>query len=1371
MGIKKQLLILTLVLASGSTVRALEKPIDFPKGWSLNNGVRSIKNIEFKVITDSKGGWDPQTAIWRGDTYAFVRGHLMSEQFAVSAGDELEISFYAKDPDGKDVSCKIYAYSRLGNGSLRYSGDLTGFSHKAVADWIVVSGTIIIPEKLPSSNKTVDAVIVVLASDTGAYFDYPTISHIKKGEFSNPEYARYEGTGRAKLAREDYAGAREAFHNALKCASTEDEKKLVQSQIKETDKMERISTTAEKSKTAFKKADALVKQGKYADARKEYEGIKKASGMDYMKEISLCNIAKLYCMEKDYANVHKTYGEIFALPGLTAYYIIYGLFQEADAYIEQKNYNRARKLYEEITKTSGASAHHVFTARLKIGDTYRMQQQYSRARDVYEDLLKEQETSSYPHEGYRLDLRDRLEEIDGLADGTAEKSIQQKRIEWVNNPKYSIYVSLEGKDNNPGTKEKPFATIARAQEEARKIKSGKGMPEGGIAVYLRSGKYFITESITFEKEDSGTADAPIVYRSYPGEEVRIIGGRQVTNFKPLADPDILRRLPEESKRKVWVVDLAEKAGINDYGQLMNRGSYIKSNPAALELFFNGRVMQLARWPNKGWVKVAGIEPDGERRGRGEYQMGGFQYAGDRPKRWTEEKDAWLDGYWYLPYDATHAKLKSIDTEKRTISLFPDTRWNQSSYLHRYKIQVSKNMPYYAYNLLSELDVPGEWYLDRDTGRLYFYPPDKIQSSEVIVSTLDAPLITMKDVSNIVLCGLTLEVTRRDGVTMEGGINNLIAKSIIRNTGQWAVKIENGWEHGVVGCDIYDTGEGGVSLNPDPVVGNYEVIPGRKELIPARNVVENNHIYRFNRFDGGYRQAVSVDGVGQRVSHNLMNDSPMQAICFNANDHVIEFNELHDVLHSGRELGAIYVYGEPWYMMSRGTVIRNNFFHHISGNSSPNFQQQAFGLVLDCINSGIVMENNIFYRVPKCILEPGPDNRIENNIFIDSVQAIQLNNMWTLFNNTATKEPIAYRISRLAEERLEVVRYKQPPWSYRYPQMVNILSDKTPVGWAKGNTVKRNINTGGRFMTFGGVRDDVDFENNLTLEHPLFIDRDNMNFSIRQGAPAYGLTGFEPLPPMEEIGVYQDELRASWPVNRAKEDIGRYYYNKPSWAADNTSGKRIAPPLTYYIPARKSSIVIDGELKKEEWAGLDTKNAMVIERYYTDADIKGPKSYAWLLHDNEYLYMAVMHEADPYKEDMSAGMKQHMPSVEIAIESMKGPHSQGWWFDDGITAGPVYSMTWTYKGGFKLNNLFGMPDKKAKDFEEAVEYKTAVQDDGNRVWTSEMKISLEKIGINPSDVDRLAFNIGIFKRGGWFAWVPPGGSIWKIENAGLIEFER
>ena len=1115
---------------------------------------------------------------------------------------------------------------------------------------------------------------------------------------------------------------------------------------------------------AFSMADAFIKAGDYEGAREVYEKLKRLPS--FGKEMALFNIAESYRLEKAYAKALKTYSEILKLDNLADYYRVHCLFMQAEVYLEQKNYAGARMCYRQVTETEGALKHHLFSAHLKTGDTFRDERKYTRAREIYRQLLSEEDTSDNPHDGYRVDTRDRLMSIDGMKDGSAVKSEAEKRIDLVMNPKHYIYVSLQGNDENPGTKDRPFCSIQRAQQEVRKIKE-RGMPEGGIAVYIRRGKYFITESISFEKEDSGTSKAPVVYRSYPGEEVRIIGGRQVKNFKLLDETSELKRLPEESRGKVWVAALKD-AGINDYGTLLNRGGYCyngKPNPAAMELFFNGKPMQIARWPNEGYARVAGFpEPDGyDTHRKANYQKGTFCYSGDRPSRWLEEKEIWLHGYWYFEYSKDHVKLAGINPGEHSISVHPDIRWWKKYPL--YSVPILDNAPYYAYNILGELDVPGEWYIDRDTGHLYFYPPQDINNSEVIVSTLDAPIFKLENASNVVLFGLTIECTRHDAIMIEKGANNLVAGNVIRNTGQSAVIIENGWNHTVAGCDMHDMGEGGVSLNGGD----------REKLIPACHTVENNHIYRFNRFDGGYRHAVKVDGVGQKVSRNVISGSPMQAIHFNANDNLIEGNELYDSPYEGREIGCLYVYGESWSLMNRGIVIRNNFFHHISYHSSPNLTQGLCAIHIDALNAGLVIEKNFFYRFPAGVSSTYPGNRIENNVFIDAATvSISQGDRSALFYKNASldAEPNYILLSRLAQ-RLRSVNYKQPPWNYRYPQLTDIMTE-IPSEWPKsrGSTIERNLNKGGRFIVFSrGARQHTSAENNMDKEDILFRDAEKMDFSIWPGAPVYGLTGFEPLD-MNGIGVYRDKLRASWPINREPVKYYKADWQKSSELKSNMVPlRRVSKALEYTVRRREKPIVIDGKLDAEEWMGLDLRKAMTIKQYYTGEEKEGPASYAWMAYDDQYLYVAMSHDADPWKEGMSASLKEkHKPVVEIVFEGQAGPGTRSWWREDMVT-GPLYIFWFLTDGSFETRNIFGMPHSMVVKLQSSIKYSAVLSDTANFKWVSEMRIPLEDIGINPLEADKLSFNIGIGKRPGWFAWVATGDSIWRVENAGFIKFDR
>ncbi len=1105
----------------------------------------------------------------------------------------------------------------------------------------------------------------------------------------------------------------------------------------------------------FNVADRHIEAKDYASARTEYGKLKDMQSVLYGRELALFNIAETYRLEKNYGKVHRTYSEIFSLPGLTANYHIYGLFRQAEVYTEQLDYKSARRLYSEIKEREGVQEYHAFKAELYAGDTCRKAGEYNRARDIYLKLLKAQDSSYYPHENHRLELVDRLEALEGLKDGQAEKSVREKRIEWINSPEYSIYVALNGSDSNPGTKDKPFATIKKARDEVRRIKGEKGLPEGGIVVYLRGGKYFLTEGLVFEEEDSGTENAPVVYRNYPGEKARIIGGKQLTNFKPLDDPAIIKRLPGEAKGKVWVSDLKEE-GITVYGNLVNRGqSYDFINKSAMELFCNGMPMTLARWPDYEWAIVSDLVTPGGDGGSGDYvfQKGRFRYSGRRPERWAEEDNIWTVGYFYWPWDKIHTQVVEIDTENRIVNLAPDIRHAKS--YPAYDMPVRKNVPYFFYNMLSEISIPGEFFVDRDAGKLYFYPPDGIEDREIIASTLDAPIMEMKSVSNFAVFGLTLECTWHNAVTLDDCTNTLVAGSTLRNTGNLAAIINDGWRNGIVGCDIYDTGEGAIRVTG----GNW------LNLLPSGHCIENNHIYRYNRFShGGGKFAVVASGVGVRIGYNLVSDAPYAGIMFDGNNHVIEYNEIYDIMHQGKDGGAIYTYGAPRSLLNRGNVMRYNFVHNITEHSSvvPYDNPGVTCIYIDALNAGMTMTGNVFYRsTGSAMFTHGAYSRVEDNIFVDNRLGIHQGNRSYLL-----RDP--YRVKQWSDNFLDKIGYRQPPWSARYPQMKDILHQEKNkhIGWPKEVFIERNINTGGQFMR---ITDDL-FEGNTIRDNldgcdPLFVDAGNRDFRIRPGSPAYGIAGCEPVP-FEKIGLYEDALRASWPPDRIP--AGKYYKPEKLESLPPERGSKqpapdFVPDLRFMVKRKTSEIKIDGRLEKEEWSGLEKNRAMIIEKN-VGGDKPGDRSYAWMLYDDKYLYVAVENGPNPFREGMHES--QRKPSMilnEMAIEGIYSPAT--WWWHKNIDTGPVY-IFWGYPDGrLEVKNNFGMPRKTVEYIQRFIEYRAVMLNEEDYHWTAEWKIPFSALNIYHI-TDTIRFNLGAPKRGGWIAWAPTG---WLLDRAGILKF--
>jgi len=646
-----------------------------------------------------------------------------------------------------------------------------------------------------------------------------------------------------------------------------------------------------------------------------------------------------------------------------------------------------------------------------------------------------------------------------------------------------LFISKDGNDNwsgglsepNANKTDGPFATLERARDEIRKIKTQEGLPEGGITVELREGIYQIEQTFELKEEDSGNEDAPIVYRAKQGEEVRLMGGKVVTNFEPVTDKTILERLVPEARDKIFQADL-KALGITDFGKVKGGG---------LELFFNNEPMTLARWPNEGFVNIVdlvGGEPVNVRGTKGD-KIGKFMYEGDRPKRWRDEKDVWVHGYWFWDWSDQRHKVESIDTEKRIISVVPP--------YHGYGYR--KGQWFYAFNILAEVDMPGEWYLDRETGIIYFLPPSTIEEGEATVSVLDN-LVTMQNVSHVTLSGVTLELARGNAIIIEGGHNSCVTDCTIRNLGSWAVRISGGTNKGVIGCDIYGTGNGGIALSGGE----------RKTLQPAKHYAENNHIHNYSRWNRMYQPAISISGVGNRVSHNLIHNAPHMAISFSGNDHIIEFNEIHNVCYESNDAGAIYS-GRDWTM--RGTVIRYNYLHHINGFKG----RGCVGVYLDDMFCGTTIFGNLFYKVTRAaFIGGGRDCVVENNIFVDCNPALHI--------DARAMGWASYHVNTTMKERLLAMPYKSELWRNRYPNLVNILEDEPAA--PKGNIVARNISQGGRWdEVYDQARTYVTFKDNLVNQDPHFVKRPPESFKLHDDSPAYKI-GFKPIP-VEKIGISKE----------------------------------------------------------------------------------------------------------------------------------------------------------------------------------------------------------------------------------------------------------
>lgn len=656
-------------------------------------------------------------------------------------------------------------------------------------------------------------------------------------------------------------------------------------------------------------------------------------------------------------------------------------------------------------------------------------------------------------------------------------------------------VATYGSDDNPGTRARPFATLGRARDAIRGLRDRGGLPEGEVTVWLRGGTYALESTIVLDARDSGTKRSPIVYRAMDGEDVRLIGGKQVRHFYSVVDPAVLERIDPAARDHVMQADLKSR-GIADFGNMTSRGFGRRIVPAGLEFFFDDKPMPLACWPNNDWAMIEDV-PAGQDGGK-------FTYSGDRPSRWTKAKDIWMHGYWTWPWADSYEKIKSIDTSAHEIASEPPHG------VYGYQ----KGKRYRVLNLLEELDQPGEWYLNRDTGILYFWPPSPASSSSAFVSIIEEPIIKLDGASYVTLRGLTFEFCRGAAVQIVGGTSNRVAGCSLRNIGTVAVDIQGGTNNGVRNCDISETGDTAILLSGGD----------RKTLTPAGNYVENCHIHRFARWDRTYRPAVLNNGVGNRVAHNLISDAPHSAIIQGGNEHVVEYNEISRVCLETGDAGAFYM-GRDW--TQRGNIVRYNYFHDM-GSYDDKFSAHHFSetmaVYLDDWTSGTTVYGNVMYKANRALLlGGGRDNVIENNIFVDCKPSVHVDARglgWAknYFDGTT---PTLF-------DRFNDVNADKPPYSTRYPQLATLLNDEPAV--PKGNVIARNICVGGAWLALALEHQDaakiLDIRDNFTEGDPKFVDPANGDFRLQPDSPAWKI-GFKQIP-MPQIGLYVDEYRTTLP---------------------------------------------------------------------------------------------------------------------------------------------------------------------------------------------------------------------------------------------------
>ena len=666
-----------------------------------------------------------------------------------------------------------------------------------------------------------------------------------------------------------------------------------------------------------------------------------------------------------------------------------------------------------------------------------------------------------------------------------------------------FYLSPYGTESGTGTLCNPFLTLERAVSAVRNYKNDNGgvMPAGGVTVWMRDGLYPVEETLKFGTLDSGVEGGDVVYRAYPGESPRLHGARILDPawFTEVDDSSaVWDRIDTSARGNLVQVDLTAH-GISDFGELQNRGFGGSVASGALELFFGGQPMQLARWPDPG--ENSSDADNGFCYTEEPLTENSFSFSGTRMQRWVDAEAPWLHGFWGHLWADWHAQVTNINHLTGAIKV--DDFGNYD---------IEPDMPWYALNLLEEITMPGEWYLDRDSGILYFWPPDDIEENEICVSMLEEPMIQLNAVQHVIFRDLTFELSRSSFVSISGGSYNRVIGCTMRNTGISAATA-SGYRNGFNGCDVYDCGDGGISISGG----------SRQTLSGVENYVRNCTIHNFGRWVWTYKPAVSIGGnsVGHVVSHNHLYNAPHSAILFggSCNYNRIDNNHIHDVCLWTSDAGAVYGGRD---IGAHGSVIRNNFIHHISSGFASGWGTQ--GIYLDDTLAGIEVFGNICYEVATGGIQHGGgrDVVMKNNVLVKCGNGLRTDARgigWRMDNGGSYDCWV----------NLQKLPYRGNVWSNAFPELYSFPTNwqqvvdedwmapencvfSENIGWENDLWVKNNNNATSYFR---------EVENNLPDTDPLFTDEGNLDLSLQPGSPAFTIPGFEDIP-FYEIGPMTNE---------------------------------------------------------------------------------------------------------------------------------------------------------------------------------------------------------------------------------------------------------
>ena len=568
----------------------------------------------------------------------------------------------------------------------------------------------------------------------------------------------------------------------------------------------------------------------------------------------------------------------------------------------------------------------------------------------------------------------------------------------------TFHVVPSGSDGNRGTEQEPFATLQRARDAVRALKTEDGL-RAPVEIVARGGTYWLSETLELTPRDSGTEACPITYCVAEGERAILSGGRPVRG--PWRTDDGI----------LWYSDVPEARvpALRDEGDEPEHYAPRPSQWNFRQLFVDGRRAIRARFPNAD----AG-EPF-------LYAKGGAHdhircYRGEAKAAWAGAPDAQVNIVAGWRFFNQRNDIAGVDPEKHTIQLGPRER----------HAAIQKNNWFWVEGLRQELDQPGEWYLDTDADRLYYWPRDgkDPNASSVVAPYLNRILYLKGDaelgthVEHVCVRGFEMRHTTYTLGHIEARVHTDAAIKLnnarhcriddchFEHIGGYAM-----WLH-LDSCDnviarnrISHSGGGGVLLTGArfSYMDDTKVYtPGKAaaRLAPLRNRIERNeagHCGLIRYYGGGVhldsRPASTAMMRGNTITNNCFHHLSRNGIFAfrNQGGNLIAYNRIDEAMLTTLDGGAIHM--ATMNKLAAPTYCIGNVLSNVWGmdrtREGAGSRHIARGIFLDWFTSNMVMRDNITFNTWRggyCVLG-GRDNEFRNNVIVKDPDGMDLSYGW------------------------------------------------------------------------------------------------------------------------------------------------------------------------------------------------------------------------------------------------------------------------------------------------------------------------------------------------------------------------------------------